>query len=156
MPRTFNPEDASSVKRSKVGVWDLYEDVGGKFNKIPMLANLETLWESLDCLPYVWRMFKDIAGIQGCLTYLGVYIVLEIGLSLLPALGVWYSGQLLQVVRRDLLQIGRVAKRFHRLKSQSRSEPSTRSSSFASPSDDVLLSSRFDSSHMFKNTSRFP
>ncbi|TEB38531.1 HlyB/MsbA family ABC transporter [Coprinellus micaceus] len=98
MPRTFNPEDTSSVKRSKVGVWDLYEDVGGKFTKIPMLANLETLWESLDCLPYVWRMFKDIAGIQGCLTYLGVYIVLEIGLSLLPALGVWYSGQLLQVV----------------------------------------------------------
>ncbi|KAF6748428.1 HlyB/MsbA family ABC transporter [Ephemerocybe angulata] len=98
MPRTFNPEDTASVKRSKVGVWDLYEDVGTKATKIPMLANLETLWESVDCLPYVWRMIRDISNIQGCMTYLFVYAVLEIGLSLLPALGVWYSGQLLQVV----------------------------------------------------------
>lgn len=112
MPRTFNPEDVSSVKRSKVGVWDLYEDVGGKFTQIPMLANLESLWESLDCLPYVWRMFSDIAGIQGCLLYLSIYVVLEIGLSLLPALGVWYSGQLLQVVRRVLSQLTCVAYQF--------------------------------------------
>jgi len=99
MPRTFNPEDSSSVKRSKVGVWDLYEDVGNNVAKFPLVASLETLWDSFDCLPYVWRMFRDIASIPGCMTYLSLYVVLEIGLSLLPALGVWYSGQLLEVVR---------------------------------------------------------
>ncbi|KAH6911178.1 HlyB/MsbA family ABC transporter [Coprinopsis sp. MPI-PUGE-AT-0042] len=98
MPKSFNPEDSSSVEHSKVGVWDLYEDVATKKMYIPFLSNLETLWESSDSLPYVWRMLKDISNINGCMFYLSLYLALEFGLSLLPALTVWYSGQLLQVV----------------------------------------------------------
>ena len=98
MPKSFNPDDQSTVEHSKVGVWDLYEDVATKKMYIPLLSNLETLWETSDSLPYVWRMLKDISNINGCMFYLSLYLALELGLSLLPALTVWYSGQLLQVV----------------------------------------------------------
>jgi hypothetical protein len=98
MAKSFNPDDSSNVEHTKVGVWDLYEDVATKKMYIPFLSNLETLWESSDSLPYVWRMLKDISNINGCMFYLSLYLALELGLSLLPALTVWYSGQLLQVV----------------------------------------------------------
>ncbi|TFK24290.1 HlyB/MsbA family ABC transporter [Coprinopsis marcescibilis] len=91
-------EDPAAVKHTKVGVWELYEDATPKRMYIPLISNLETLYETSDALPYVWRMLKDIANIRGCMMYLSLYLVLELGLSLLPALTVWYSGQLLRVV----------------------------------------------------------
>lgn len=156
MPKTFNPDDATTVKRSKFGVWELYEDVGSKIVNIPIVSNLETLWESLDCLPYVWRMFKDIANIPGCLTYLSLYLLLEVGLSLLPALGVWYSGQLLQVVSRVVSQNEWQLTLLPRSKPQSRSGQSKKPSSFALPSDAVSPSSPSVSSPTCKIVSSHP
>lgn len=90
----FNPEDADRVKHTRLGVWDLYEE------KIPEVDSLAPVpipvpkWERyLEIkrdLPYIWRMFKDVASIRSCWSLLGLYSILELVSALLPAVTLWY------------------------------------------------------------------
>ncbi|TFK38612.1 P-loop containing nucleoside triphosphate hydrolase protein [Crucibulum laeve] len=96
---TFDPTDASTVKHSHIGVWDLYEDIQPEFARVPGASRFESLFEMANALPYVWRMMKDIGSIRACWFLLSIYLAIEFVASLLPAVALWYSGQLLKIVQ---------------------------------------------------------
>lgn len=86
---TFDPEDSHRVKHTKIGVWDLYEQVTPDFKHIPGSSWLEKTLESYACLPYLLRMIQDILSIRSCWVLLGSYAVAEVLQSLIPAASLW-------------------------------------------------------------------
>ena len=94
----FNPEDKSRVKHSQIGVWDLYEEIQPELDFVPGIGKLEQLHGIKQTLPYIWRMVKDVGRLKNCWTLLTVYAASTLIISLLPAVGLWYSGKLLQIV----------------------------------------------------------
>ncbi|KAJ4473834.1 P-loop containing nucleoside triphosphate hydrolase protein [Lentinula aciculospora] len=97
----FDPNDEKQVKHTKIGkVWELYEERQPELAKIPFSSklNLERYLGLYDSLPSVWRMLKDIGSIRACWLYLSLYLVVQLVLSLIPAVQLWYSGQLLKIV----------------------------------------------------------
>lgn len=95
---TFDPEDAKHVKHTKLGVWDLYEEKSPTLARIPGGSRAESYLEMYQSLPFVWRMLKDIGSIRSCWIMLGIYAIMVVLGSLVPALSLWYSGQLLKIV----------------------------------------------------------
>jgi hypothetical protein len=86
---TFDPNDRTHVKHTRVGVWDIYEE-REPIVRIPGLsAHLKAYREIANCLPYLWRMMKDISTINGCIALIALYVVVEIVASLVPALSLW-------------------------------------------------------------------
>lgn len=91
-----------NVKHTKVGVWDLYEDN----SQVPVSARLKSLsWPGFksyailaQTFPYVWRMIKDIASTPDCSILLLAYLLVELAVSLVPAVSLYYSGKLLTIV----------------------------------------------------------
>ncbi|TFK76612.1 P-loop containing nucleoside triphosphate hydrolase protein [Pluteus cervinus] len=96
---TFDPADAEHVKHTRVGVWDLYEEVGPVAAKLPGASSYERWVQVKNDLPYVWRMLKDLGSIGDCWLLLAGYLAVEWTASLLPAVALWYTGQLLEVVQ---------------------------------------------------------
>ncbi|KAN0101039.1 P-loop containing nucleoside triphosphate hydrolase protein [Tylopilus felleus] len=93
----FDPHNAARVKHTRIGVWDLYEEKQTNI-PIPGASRLERASQMLEGLPYVWRMLKDICSIRRCLVLILLYLVSEVVASLIPAISLWYSGQLLLLV----------------------------------------------------------
>lgn len=87
-PGVFNPHDATRIKHTRIGVWDLYEEKRSDI-PIPGSSRLETASQMLQGLPYVWRMLKDICGIRRCLVLMLLYLTVEIVASLIPAVSLW-------------------------------------------------------------------
>ena len=85
----FDPEDTSRVRHTRVGVWDLYEEVDTEVESIPGWTRLQQLHDIKQCCPYVWRMLKDIAALRNCWMLLLSYVGVTLVLSLLPALSLW-------------------------------------------------------------------
>lgn len=103
----FDPNDENKVKHTKVGVWNLYQEVPPPFRVASLIPASFTTWlephlEVLKSLPYVKRMFLDIGRIQYCLPLLVLLLLLDFVLSLMPALQLWYSGQFLKIVETAL------------------------------------------------------
>ncbi|KAF8640677.1 hypothetical protein AX17_000333 [Amanita inopinata Kibby_2008] len=100
----FDPANPANVKHTRIGVWDLYEELHTTSNYLQRwsLSCFDSYHELKRSLPYVWRMIKDISQIKTCWTWLSVYILIEISLSLLPAIQLWFSGQLLSTVQTAL------------------------------------------------------
>ncbi|KAL0949113.1 hypothetical protein HGRIS_009200 [Hohenbuehelia grisea] len=96
----FNPEDTANVRHTRVGIWDLYEEIDPKLAKIPGASRLETYLDLGNSLPFVWRMLKDVGSIRSCWTLLFGYLVMELAAALIPALSLWYSSQLLVIVEK--------------------------------------------------------
>ncbi|KAJ3574984.1 hypothetical protein NP233_g1402 [Leucocoprinus birnbaumii] len=94
---TFDPEDKSRVKHSRIGVWDLYEEITPRLSLVGW-PTLQPLFDIIENLPYVWRMLVDVTSIRECNLLLVAYLFVELILALLPALSLWYSGQLLHIV----------------------------------------------------------
>ena len=86
---TFDPADRRRVKHTRLGVWDLYEEREPKLAKVPWSSKLEKYMELLECLPYVWRMLKDVLNIPLCATLLVIFVIVEIGQAVFPAVGLW-------------------------------------------------------------------
>jgi hypothetical protein len=85
---SFDPHDKARVKHSTIGVWDLYEEI------TPRLAlwgwpSFQPLFDIVENVPYVWRMLSDVASIRECNYLLFAYLVIELIMSLLPALSLW-------------------------------------------------------------------
>ena len=95
---TFDPEDAKHVKHTKLGVWDLYQEKAPNLARIPGATRAELYLEMCQSFPFVWRMLKDIGRIRSCWFMLGIYTSMVVLGSLVPALSLWYSGQLLKIV----------------------------------------------------------
>ncbi|KAI0042884.1 P-loop containing nucleoside triphosphate hydrolase protein [Auriscalpium vulgare] len=93
----FDPADDEHVEHRRLGVWDLYLQRNPKLSRLPAWPKLEESAEMINDLPYVWRTLLDLRPICGHL--LALYLVMMIGHSLLPALSLWYSGQLLKIVQ---------------------------------------------------------
>ncbi|KAG6831639.1 hypothetical protein H0H92_008716 [Tricholoma furcatifolium] len=96
---TFDPNDTKNVKHSQIGVWDLYEEIQPELSHLPGSSRLEPYLELAQNLPYVWRMLKDIGSIRACWFHLALYLLIQCTLSLIPAVSLWYSAQLLNVVQ---------------------------------------------------------
>lgn len=87
---TFDPYDASTVKHTRLGVWDLYEQVDPGVIRLPWVSQVARRLEVLNDLPYVWRMVKDVASIKSCWFYFIIYCTVELLSSLLPAVTLWF------------------------------------------------------------------
>jgi hypothetical protein len=79
--------DAQGVKHTRIGVWDLYEE--RILPNIPGASRLEPYLDSVNALPDVWKMMKDISSIRDCWVLLFCYMFLELALALIPALNLW-------------------------------------------------------------------
>jgi len=83
---TFDTEDNSRVKHSRIGVWDLYEEITPRLIAWP---TLHPLFDVIENIPYVWHMILDITSIRECNVLLLAYLVIELVASLIPALSLW-------------------------------------------------------------------
>lgn len=80
-----------------MGVWDFYEE--RPYNApIPYSSRLETYAQLFEGIPFAWRMMKDICSMRRCLSLICLYILVEAARSLIPAVSLWYSGQLVLLV----------------------------------------------------------
>jgi len=86
----FDPYDANAVKHTRLGVWDLYEQVDPGIIRLPGISEVARRLEVLNDLPYVWRMFKDVASIKSCWLLFLIYCIIELLSSLLPAVTLWF------------------------------------------------------------------
>ncbi|KAF9242362.1 P-loop containing nucleoside triphosphate hydrolase protein [Melanogaster broomeanus] len=96
-PCVFDPDDVSRIKHTKIGIWDLYQESQSDMY-IPGASHLETVSRMIQDLPYVWRMVKDICKIPRCLMLMSLYFLVGVAASLIPAISLWHSGQLLHLV----------------------------------------------------------
>ncbi|EPQ61192.1 P-loop containing nucleoside triphosphate hydrolase protein [Gloeophyllum trabeum ATCC 11539] len=97
---SFDPDDETTVKHTKLGIWDLYEEIdSGHETYIPVPPKLEEYWQYAESLPYVWHMMKDILALENCRVLLILLGMLQVSQSLLPALSLWFSSQLLTIVQ---------------------------------------------------------
>ena len=87
---TFDPNDTHRVKHTRIGVWDLYEELNPDLENIPWSTSLEKLLEAYACLPYLLRMCMDILSIRSCWFLLVAYLTADFLNSLLPAASLWY------------------------------------------------------------------
>ncbi|KAI6011686.1 P-loop containing nucleoside triphosphate hydrolase protein [Pisolithus microcarpus] len=96
-PGVFDPTDTRHVKHTRMGVWDFYEE--RPYNApIPYSSRLETYAQLFEGIPFAWRMMKDICSMRRCLSLICLYILVEVARSLIPAVSLWYSGQLILLV----------------------------------------------------------
>ncbi|KAI0770942.1 P-loop containing nucleoside triphosphate hydrolase protein [Trametes elegans] len=86
----FDPHDTRHVKHTRLGVWDIYEETPQKLNYVPGDSLVEQYAEVVKCLPYVWRMVKDVFSIPLCIVLLAAFFLAELGRALMPALTLWY------------------------------------------------------------------
>lgn len=94
----FDPDDAQRVKHTKIGIWDLYEEVSPELKNVPGAARVEQLNEFRQSAPYIWLMLKDLSSLRSIWLVLSSYVVIKLALSFLPAISLWYSGQMLRIV----------------------------------------------------------
>lgn len=94
----FDPEDVKRVEHTKLGVWDFYQERHPTLDRIPGVSTAESYLQMYQSLPYVYRMVKDIGSIRYCWIMLSTYLLLVVLGSLIPAVSLWYSSQLLKIV----------------------------------------------------------
>ncbi|KAG2345400.1 hypothetical protein BDR05DRAFT_998534 [Suillus weaverae] len=92
-----DPQDARRVRHTRIGVWDLYEDLQTDFSRKMGLSRSKTYAQLVQTMPYIARMFKDILSIRRARMLLPAFLAVEVLESLLPAISLWYSGQLLHL-----------------------------------------------------------
>lgn len=85
----FDPLDTQNVKHSRIGAWDLYEEIQPELAHIPGSSRLEPYLEIVQNLPYVLRMLKDVSSIRACWFLLALYLTVECIASLIPAISLW-------------------------------------------------------------------
>ena len=86
---TFDPTDTSRVKHTRIGVWDLYEEINPDLEHVPGASWIEKALEAYECLPYLLRMIKDILSLRSCWHIFLAFGVAEILTSLIPAASLW-------------------------------------------------------------------
>lgn len=91
----FDP-NAPTVTHEKIGIWEKYTEKRTISSKSwPFLDAIITVVESL---PSIWQMLKDLASVRECTLLSGIYILLQLVISLIPATKLTYRAQLLEIV----------------------------------------------------------
>lgn len=88
---TFDPSDTRRVKHTRLGVWDLYEEINPDLQHVPGRPWIEKTYEAYAALPYLLKMVRDILAIRSCWVLLAGYAVAEVLSSLIPAATLWYG-----------------------------------------------------------------
>lgn len=149
--KSFDPTNNKNVKHTRIGVWDLYEDRSAS----PTTRRWPG-WQSyalvVQALPFVWRMIRDIAAIRECWSLLAAYLVVELAASLVPAIALSYSGQLLSIVCHPFVLV--LCSSFSRFRQPSTIAPSTPSCSSLSRSGGLCVHWQAASSAMQSSVSR--
>ncbi|KAI0757800.1 P-loop containing nucleoside triphosphate hydrolase protein [Daedaleopsis nitida] len=99
---TFDPSDTRRVKHTRIGVWDLYEEINPDLQHVPGRPWIEKTYEAYAALPYLLKMIQDIMAIRSCWPLVGAYAAAEILNSLIPAATLWYSGQLINILQTTI------------------------------------------------------
>ncbi|KIK41835.1 hypothetical protein CY34DRAFT_805593 [Suillus luteus UH-Slu-Lm8-n1] len=88
-----DPKDAHRVRHTRVGIWDLYEDRETDVSRIAwMYAQI------VQSVPHILRILKDLLGIKRGWMLLSTLLVIEVLVSLTPAVSLWYTSQLFSLV----------------------------------------------------------
>ncbi|KAF8895019.1 P-loop containing nucleoside triphosphate hydrolase protein [Gymnopilus junonius] len=83
-----------AVQHTRLGLWDLYEDTS--YNHSPP----REFWAVyVHAVPFVWRMVCEIVSIRQCSFLLVCYVLVLLLSSVVPAIALSYSGQLLSIVQ---------------------------------------------------------
>ncbi|KAG1881164.1 P-loop containing nucleoside triphosphate hydrolase protein [Suillus subluteus] len=98
----FDHQDTRRFKHTRVGIWDLYEERQSDLSRIPTSSISETYTRIIQNVPLLVRMLKDVLSIKRCPMLLFAYLVVEVLASLIPAVSLWYSGQLLRLVESTM------------------------------------------------------
>lgn len=95
-----DPKDARRVRYTRVSVWDLYEEcqTNSSLPRIPGSSIAETCAQMIQNTPYLVRMLKDVLSIRRVQILLPIFLITEVLDSLIPAVSLWYSGQLLRLI----------------------------------------------------------
>ncbi|KAI0288520.1 HlyB/MsbA family ABC transporter [Russula brevipes] len=91
------PRDGKVLKHTKLGVWDLYQEHDKLLSYFPTSWKIEAYTGIWNDLPYLWKTIRDLSTVAW--KPLSLYLVTTLAKSLLPALTLWYSGQLLFVIQ---------------------------------------------------------
>ncbi|KAG1814414.1 P-loop containing nucleoside triphosphate hydrolase protein [Suillus subaureus] len=95
--QVIDPRDTRRFKHTRIGVWDVYEERRAKYY-IPGSSIRETYGKIIESIPYVVQMLRDVLSIRRSWLLLSAFFVVEVLSSLVPAISIWYSGQLLRLV----------------------------------------------------------
>ncbi|KAG1825435.1 P-loop containing nucleoside triphosphate hydrolase protein [Suillus subaureus] len=98
MATSSRQSDLRPVTHTRIGIWDLYEQCGKELPRRPDSSMLGTFVRIRDNMPYVVRMFKEILNIRRVRMLLPAFLVVQVLDSLIPAVSLWYDGQLLRLV----------------------------------------------------------
>lgn len=95
-----DPQDARRVRHTRIGVWDLYEErqTSSSLLRMPGSSIVETCAQMIQNTPYVVRMLKDVFSIRRVQILLPIFLVMYVLDSIIPAVSLWYSGQLLHLI----------------------------------------------------------
>ncbi|KAJ3547937.1 hypothetical protein NMY22_g1463 [Coprinellus aureogranulatus] len=100
--RVFDPDDRSTVRHTKAGVWDIYEDISGSSRRnlfqLPFLSKIKAVMEAYKGYKHVTRMIHDIVTVEDCWMYFTAWVMLRVLAAFMPAATLWYTGQLLRMV----------------------------------------------------------
>ncbi|KAH9001450.1 HlyB/MsbA family ABC transporter [Lactarius akahatsu] len=94
----FDLLNESFVENIKMGtVWDVYIVRTRLSQYLPTWWKIEEYARIREDVPYLWRTLRDMSTVAGPLLLL--YLVITLAKSLLPALSLWFSGQILGIVQ---------------------------------------------------------
>ena len=88
-PTAFDPNDTQRVRHTKLGVWDFYQEINSKLQYLPGSNTIERIADTINTLPYVWKMFKDIGSMKDCRFRLILLFIVQFVAALIPATALW-------------------------------------------------------------------
>lgn len=91
--RKPDPKYARRVRHTRIGIWDLYEDRETDVSRIAW-----TYAQIVQNVPHILHALKDILSIRQAWMLLSAFLVIEVLASLIPAVSLWYTGQLFGLV----------------------------------------------------------
>ncbi|KAI0301012.1 HlyB/MsbA family ABC transporter [Multifurca ochricompacta] len=93
----FDPHNGKIIEHRKLGVWDLYVERDRMLSYFPTSWKLEEYAGIWNDVPYLWRTIYDMGTVAWPMLLL--FLAVAFARSLVPALNLWFSGQLLVIVQ---------------------------------------------------------
>lgn len=94
--RAFDPTNPETSKYTKLGVWDVFQEKQAKINRVPMIKIYRRLVAGFNGAPFAWRLLKDVMQLAPVLAV--VYLAAMAIHSVIPAVSLYYSSRMFQVV----------------------------------------------------------